>query len=206
MRQLAQNALTTLSAARLMTGAPDDETSTEKLTLLINQASAAVESAIERQLRLQPRTEHITPTGGQHLMLRHWPVVGVERVTQDGLEIDPSCYTVEDGGMLYCDGGWPWSGYSTGLAYDPVAVRRNVDVKYSAGYVLPKDETPEQPTTLPADLESLVLDMVQAAWGKLNSGGNAGLKSFAISDVRWDWTTETPQPWLDIIARYKRWA
>ena len=56
----------------------------------------------------------------------------------------------------------------------------------------------------PADLEGLVQEMVQYAFGKLETGGSAGLKAFSISDVRWEWSEDTPSSWQEIINQYKR--
>lgn len=75
---------------------------------------------------------------------------------------------------------------------------------YTAGYILPWEATDEAPADLPADLEGLAQEMVQYIFGKLESGGSSGLKAFSISDVRWEWSDETPSSWQDIINQYKR--
>lgn len=207
MPTLARNALTTLAAAKCMLGLEGDSSQDGTLTLLINQASGQIERAMSRRLRRQDYVEDVTPSGSQRLLVRNWPIVAVESVTQDGELIDPALYSYDpDGpGILYKDDGWRWSGYPHGLAYDPVMTRRNVVVRYTAGYVLPMDATGDDPATLPADIEGLALEMVQAAYGRITSGGNAGLKSFAISDVRWEWMNELPQSWRQIIDAY-RWC
>ena len=204
MITLADNALTTPDRLMILQEFNDDQY--DLVAMLINQASASIETELRRKVRKQTYSERITPTGSQELLLSQWPILQVDHVVIDGLELDSSEYSIEDNGILYKDDGWPWRGYPFGLAYDPRATSRNVSVVYTAGYILPKDVTDSDPCTLPADLEGLCMERVQASFGKLQSGGNAGLISFAISDVRWEWATETPASWQAVINKYRRWA
>ncbi len=66
--------------------------------------------------------------------------------------------------------GWTYYGYPQGLTGDPVTGSRNIEVKYTAGYILPWEATEEEPSDLPADLEGLVQEMVQYAFGRLETG------------------------------------
>lgn len=204
MITLADNALTTPD--RLMILQEFNYDQYDLVVVLINQASASIETELRRKLRKQTHSERITPTGSQELLLSQWPILQVDHVVIDGMDLEASAYSIENGGILYKDDGWPWRGYPHGLAYDPRAVSRTVSVVYTAGYILPKDATENAPCTLPADLEGLCMEMVQASFGKLQSGGNAGLRSFSISDVRWEWATETPASWQAVINKYRRWA
>ena len=81
---------------------------------------------------------------------------------------------------------------------------RRIVVDYEAGYVLPPVATEDEPSTLPGDLERLACEMLQDIVGRLSNGGNSGLRSFSISDVRWEWSTEIPQSWLETIRRHRR--
>lgn len=76
-------------------------------------------------------------------------------------------------------------------------------MRYTAGYVLPKDATDEEPQTLPADLEGLVWDMVSQAYVNMLNGSQ-GLKSFSISDVSWTFDKSTPDAWLQLVNLYRR--
>ena len=107
-------------------------------------------------------------------------------------------------GVIYKDDGWTYYGFPHGLTGDAVTGSRNITVRYTAGYILPWEATDEAPADLPADLEGLAQEMVQYIFGKLESGGSSGLKAFSISDVRWEWSDETPSSWQDIINQYKR--
>jgi hypothetical protein len=205
---LRENALTTLEALKQFLGLAADDTSADSVLIqLINQASASVERALGRKLRRTVYTEKVKGTGSQQLLVENYPVTDVEYIKQAGEEIDPGLYdftTHGNAGVIYKDDGWTYYGYPHGLTNEPVVGSRNIEVRYTAGYILPGDATEEEPATLPADLEGLVQEMVQYAYGKLSTGGSAGLKSFSISDVRWEWSTETPQTWQDIIDQYKR--
>lgn len=205
MMPLAKNALTTLSAMQaLLSAPPEDE---QIVCMFIDQASQSIETEIERQLRRQSYTERFKGNGRQVIIVREYPIVAIESIEQDGHIIPPELYDFEDTGRyggIYKDDGWTYYGYPYGLAGDAIAGRRNIKVRYTAGYVLPKDATRCKPCTLPADLEGLCQEMVQSAFGKLKNGGNAGLRSFAISDVRWDWRENVPEGWLRTINKYRR--
>ena len=203
---LHPNALTKLETVKRFLGTntavPDDV-----LIRLINQASAYVEQALGRKLGRAVYTEQLKGNGNQYLLLSNYPIVAVEHVKQAGDMLDPSLWDYEQGalsGVLYKDTGWTFYGFPHGLAGDPITGSRNIEVRYTAGYILPKDGTRARPADLPADIEGLVLDMIQHIAGKMQSGGNAGLKSFAISDVRWEWQTESPPSWQAIIDGHKR--
>ena len=205
---LRANALTTLEALKQMMGlAPDSTDEDVMLIQLINRASASIEQALGRQLRRTVHTERHKGTGNQHLLVEHYPIVDILYIKQAGVEIDPGLYdTTMQGhaGVIYKDDGWPYYGYPYGLTGDPVTGSRNLEVRYTAGYILPWEGTEEEPTDLPADLEGLVQEMVQYAFGKLQTGGSGGLKSFSISDVRWEWSEDTPSSWQEIINQYRR--
>jgi len=89
------------------------------------------------------------------------------------------------------------------LAYDIVALKRNIEVSYTAGYVLPKDATDDEPATLPADLAGLIWDIASQAYTNLQNG-SLGLNSFTISDVIWDFDKSTHPEWIQLINLYRR--
>ena len=74
---------------------------------------------------------------------------------------------------------------------------------YTAGYVLPKDATEEEPETLPYDLQMIVWQIVQQQWSLAKNGAN-GLAAFSISDVSWTFDKELGSQVQDIINSYKR--
>ena len=162
--KLADNALTTLEDVKIMLGiAPDDvdEQRDAMLVNLINYASAWIERMTGRKLGRQQYTQRYVASGTQELVLLQWPIINVEYVkdTTDGSIIPPEeyDYTVDgEIGVLYKDNGWTFRGYVGGLSYDFLLAARYLEVKYTAGYVLPKDATEDDPCTLPADLQGVV--------------------------------------------------
>ena len=205
---LADNALTTLDRMKLMLGLSDieDERTNEIVTLLINRASSWIERQIGRHLGKRSYRQFYDADGQQELVTLEYPIVSVEYVKEDGKEVDPKSYDyaqTAEIGVIYRDEGWLKAGYRSGLAYDVVATKRVIEVSYTAGYVLPKDATDDDPQTLPADLEGLLWDMVSQAYTSLQNGSQ-GLSSFSISDVTWNFDKSTPESWQQLINLYRR--
>lgn len=205
---LADNALTTLERMKLMLGLSDtpDQRTDEIIELLINRASAWVERQIGRHLGKHEYHEWHKADGQQELVVDEYPIVSVEFVKEEGKLVDPSSYdyTQEgDVGVIYRDEGWLKAGYRKGLAYDIVALKRAIEVKYTAGYVLPKDATEDDPQTLPADLEGLLWDMVSQIYTNLQNG-SLGLSSFSISDVHWTFDKGAKDEWMQLVGLYRR--
>ena len=205
---LATNALTTVDRMKLMLGLPDeiDDRTKEIIEMLINRASAWVEQQLGRHLSKQDYHQWYDADGQQELVTLEYPIVQVEYVKVEGALIDPRTYDygqTKDIGVIYRDIGWPKLGYRRGLAFDVVAPKRQIEVSYTAGYVLPKDATEENPQTLPADLEGLIWDMVSQIYTNLQNGSQ-GLTSFSISDVHWVFDKSTHPEWVQLINLYRR--
>ena len=205
---LAENALTTLERMKLMLGLSDieDARTDEIVTLLINRASSWIERQTGRHLGKRRYRHWFDADGQQELVTIEYPIISVEYVKEGGKEVDPSCYDYSqtgDIGVIYRDEGWLKSGYRRGLAYDIVAPKRNIEVVYTAGYVLPKDATENDPQTLPADLEGLLWDIVSQTYTNLQNGSQ-GLTSFSISDVTWNFDKSYNEGWTQIINLYRR--
>lgn len=204
---LAANALTTVSRMKMMLGLSgiENEQVDEIITLLINKASAWIERQVGRHLGLNSYVQKYEANGSQELVLLEYPIVSVEYIKENGSIVDPELYDyVQNGnvGVVYRDDGWLKDGYYRGLAHDIVALKRAIEVSYSAGYVLPKDATEQHPQTLPADLEGLVWEVVSQAYTNLQNGSQ-GLDAFSISDVRWDFDKSTHSEWIDLINLYR---
>ncbi|MEA4901859.1 hypothetical protein [Desulfitobacterium sp.] len=208
---LAPNALTTLEAMKTMLGiAPDDIDPQRDVIIvnLINSVSAWVERMTGRHLGKKTYIQQYVASGTQELVLLQWPILAVEYVkdTSDGDIIPDSEYDFNvtgEIGVLYKDKGWPLRGYRGGLSYDIVAPMRCLEVKYTAGYVLPKDATEEEPSTLPFDLQGVVWGAVSQEFATMQNGAQ-GLSAFSISDVSWTFDKSPRQEWLDTIGYYTR--
>ncbi len=136
------------------------------------------------------------------------PYTNVEYVkdTTDGSIIPPEeyDYTVDgEIGVLYKDNGWTFRGYVGGLSYDFLLAARYLEVKYTAGYVLPKDATEDDPCTLPADLQGVVWGIIQQEFSIMQNGAQ-GLSAFSISDVSWTFDKNPRESWLTTIGYYTR--
>ena len=205
---LANNALTTLDRMKLMLSLDDetDERTCTLVELLINKASSWVEQQVGRPLGKSTYREFYEADGQQELVTLKYPIVSVDYVKEAGRFVPPVLYDygqTANIGVIYRDDGWLRAGYRRGLANDIIETKRNIEVCYTAGYVLPKDATDEEPQTLPADLEGLAWDMVSQAYANMQNGSQ-GLKSFSISDVSWTFDKSTPAAWLQIVNLYRR--
>ena len=197
---LANNALTTLERMKLMLGLADieDERTNEIIEMLINKASAWIERQVGRHLARDKHHQWYDADGQQELVLLEYPIIDVEFIKENGAVIDSNLYDYEQNrriGVVYRDDGWLKAGYRMGLAYDMIRSKRVIEVSYTAGYVLPKDATEDDPQTLPADLEGLLWEIVSQTYTGLQNG-SMGLNSFSISDVRWDFDKSTHPEWL----------
>ena len=205
---LANNALTTLDRMKLMLSLDDeaDERTCTLVELLINKASSWVEQQVGRPLGKNTYREFYEADGQQELVTLKYPIISVDYVKEAGRLVPPELYDygqTANIGVIYRDDGWLRAGYRRGLANDIIETKRNIEVYYTAGYVLPKDATGNEPQTLPADLEGLVWDMVSQAYANMQNGSQ-GLKSFSISDVSWTFDKSTPAAWLQIVNLYRR--
>lgn len=205
---LASNALTTFDRMKLLLGLSGeiDEQTKELVELLINRASSWIERQIGRHLGKQKYLQWYPADGQQELVVDEYPIISVEYIKEEGCLVDPCRYDYSQTaeiGVIWRDDGWLKAGYRRGLAYDIIYLKRAIEVSYTAGYVLPKDATEEDPQTLPADLEGLLWDMVAQAYTNLQNGA-MGLTSFSISDVTWEFDKSVSDAWMQLIKLYRR--
>ena len=206
---LANNALTTLDRMKLMLSLDDetDERTCTLVELLVNKASSWVEQQVGRPLGKNTYREFYEADGQQELVTLKYPIISVDYVKEAGRLVPPERYDygqTANIGVIYRDDGWLRAGYRRGLANDIIETKRNIEVCYTAGYVLPKDATDEEPQTLPADLEAIVWNMVAQQWA-IAENDAAGLSAFSISDVSWTFDKNISQTWQDVISLYRRW-
>ena len=208
---LASNALTTLEDVKAMLGISPDEDNDPRdsvLVMLINAASAWAERVTDRKFALQTYTKQYEGSGTQSLVLDHYPVTDVEYVKDitDGGLFDESEYNATmyaESGIIHKDTIWPYRGYAVGLANDLLIPRHYIEVRYTAGYILPKDATEDEPSNLPYDLQSVVWGIV-AKENTIMTNGAHGLSAFSISDVSWTFDKAPNPAWMDTLEYYKR--
>ena len=209
---LAPNAMTTLEDTMERLGVTPEEATVavkNNIIRLINSASAWVESITGRRFGKAAYTQRYAAPGHQELVLQQFPIRSVESVkdTDTGAVIAPDSYDFSSSGevgVLYRDEGWAFRGYTSGLAGDYVASKRYLEVRYIAGYILPKDATPEEPSDLPADILAIVWSIAEQEFSIIQNGAQ-GLAAFALSDVSWTFDKEPRQSWLETLSRYTRW-
>ena len=187
----------------------DDETVKNNIIRLINSASAWVETITGRKFGRATYTHRYAAPGHQELVLNQFPIREVEYVKDiaTGTIIDPRSYDFSMGGdvgVLYRDAGWPLRGYAAGLAMDFQTLSRYLEVKFTAGYILPKDATADEPSDLPADITDIVWGIAEQEFSILRNGAQ-GLAAFSISDVSWTFDKEPRSSWMDTLAHYMRW-
>lgn len=207
---LRKDALTTLDAIKTYIGIdPEDidERRDNALTQLINAASAWLETQLGRKLGRQNYTQKYIASGTQRLALEQYPIRAIEQIknTMDGSLFDGYDFDEEgEIGVVYREDGWTYQGHIGGLSRDFIAPRRYLEVKYTAGYILPQDATEDEPSDLPADLEAVIWNMVAQQWAIIENDA-AGLSAFSISDVSWTFDKNISDTWQTVISMYRRW-
>ena len=210
--KLASNAMTTLEDTMERLGIPPEAADTavkNNIIRLINSASAWIETITGRKFGKATYTHRYVAPGAQELVLTQYPIRAVEYVrdTENGVDIAPGSYAFTmtgDVGVLYRDEGWVFRGYVGGLANDYIAPRRYLEVKFTAGYVLPKDATEDEPSDLPEDIVAIVWGIAEQEFSILRNGAQ-GLAAFSISDVSWTFDKEPRASWMETLAHYMRW-
>lgn len=138
---LKDNALTTIQAVKnFIYGNTNDEVNElldSNIADAINAASSTIENYCRRKFGKQMHIQHVRERMNE-VFLDEYPItnlVSVGGVLKDDLS-----------GALYMESEYGILDFTTGSGVRGV-------VEYEAGYVLPKDATEVEPSTLPSDLE-----------------------------------------------------
>jgi hypothetical protein len=219
---LADNALTTIARLKMELGLADDDSSQDDhCALLINVASANLESALYRELARAATVETLSGYGLQRINLRRYPIVSIESVTVCGDDVTDFVILAERG-QLYRRSGFPLSAglyrsssaqtvgglpfgppiYDFTADQDPRSADLNVVVTYTGGYVLPKDAAAGSPRTLPWDIEGaclrIAIDMHKRDPGVVSDQAAGGTR-FQVS-------LDLLEQEVRKLRRYRRWA
>lgn len=209
---LSLHALTTLEAVKeeLNISAGDASQDTY-LARLINAASEAIERYCDRHFEKASLIEKVAGQGSQRILLSRTPILSVTSVTLSGSVLAPSEYEVEaEAGMIYRSTGWPWSAmHRPGIVQDPYpgSETKNIEVTYTGGYVLPKDEdltaNPPVVRTLPYDLEEACIATVKT-WFRAK-GADLNRTSRRLMDVGDTWDRRAlPEPVKETLGPWRR--
>lgn len=158
------------------------------LRRLINARSDAIEQYCGgRHFEKATYTnERYARTRGRYLQLLQYPVLSVSAVSIGGVAVAQGSQNnqyevLSDQGQLYRADGWEAD--ATRLPQED----RDILVSYTAGYVLPKDDSSVTPRTLPWDLEDACCELVVAAY-KLRDKAGLATESFegqAMTFAHW---------------------
>lgn len=134
--------LTTLKRAKAALGIAEWDTEQDvALELALIAAGEAIERECNRTFELKTHRQRLDGPGTQFLRLRNFPIHSVSEVKEDGKVLAASTYEIEsENGMLFKRFCWPCGA-------------RNIEVEYSAGYVLPSDTAGAPEATLPRKYE-----------------------------------------------------
>ncbi len=161
---LAANALTTLDQTKSHLGIDLTDTSQDDLLIFfINAASEYVEKACGRKFGKTVYDVKIDGTGTQSIFVSNLPIISIASVTQDCSAVASDQYVIyNESGKIFKDRGWTFG-------------NQNIEINYTAGFVLPKDEdtqaNPPVVRTLPFDLELVCIKLAGAAFNKKDAEG-----------------------------------
>jgi len=200
---LADNALTTLDRLKQYIGIDLADTSQDfKLELLINSASQEIENIIGRKLKKAQRIEKYKGNNKLRFQVKNYPLISINEIKLNNEIVDSTKYDFEENGII--EGTRPWyaDGLYSGVTPNLAQRKKNIEIDYVAGYVLPKDETQQEARTLPYDIEIALFRMINGLL-TLSEQGAEGLKSFAMSDVRWEWDKEYMNGIKPVLMSYR---
>lgn len=199
---LGNNALTTIERLKQFNGIAEADTSQDfKLEFLINSASQEIENILGRKLKKSQYTEKVKGNNRLTIQTKNYPLLEVESISVNGSIVSDTDYSFYESGIIEGTRPWGASGLHYGISNFMVQQSKNIEIDYTAGYVLPKDETEEEPRTLPYDIEAALFSMINGAMALTD--GAAGLKSFSISDVRWEWDKDYMQSVRPTLMQYR---
>lgn len=171
----------------------DDDT----IIMYINGASSAIESYIGYSLGNQPYLEMKRGRGGRKLVLDNYPITSLESINVNGSEWDlaPIRIQKEKGMLIHTQQNFPQEITKVSTFLDPHFEETvyNIIVEYQAGYILPKDATPETPSNLPFDIQMICLRILSnlIKEQEVGAGKNLLMKREQIGDWYAEYEQET---------------
>lgn len=202
---LSPHALTTVQAVKdYLRIAPEDTSNDSSLERQINAVSEWLERYCNRHFEKSIYTELHIGHGRENLLLEQYPILSVESITVNENAVSASEYEIRsEEGILYRERLWPAKSFLEGLDWDPIQGKRNIEVVYTAGYVLPKDDSTETPRTLPYDLEDACIQLVAIRHEKR---GSEHLSSETIGPLKSDFIDGIPPHIESVLNKYKKWV
>jgi hypothetical protein len=148
---LADNALTTRDKINIAMLEADKEA-------LVNAASDIIEEYCNTKFKKDTYSLKLKPSGEKYLSVNYWNIESAS-IAYDEEAIED--YTIlANRGMFYKADGWP-------DADDYL-----LEIELTAGFILPKDVTEENPRTLPQSVEYACILLAQEMYEQLQGGIN----------------------------------
>ena len=168
--------LSTVAKVKAHVGIKESDTSKDAiLEVILKGASKWIENKTGRNFELLERTEFYDGAGTDELFLNQYPIDEVTEIKLSGTAIDMDAETANDNliidetmGSIFRRSGWPEG-------------RKNISVKYTAGYVLPDtDESGETPN-LPEDLELAAIRLTARVYERRTAEGVTSVSPASFS-------------------------
>lgn len=171
-------ALTTLTTLKAELGITDSSSDT-RLTAVIGQVSAAIETFCDRHFTRRTLTD-VFRVPDRTLYLSAWPVTTVTSIIDGTTTLTTDDYVIDLAEGIIAP-PYPGAGYGVGYGspcgFWGRGYWRDVSVAYTGGYLLPGDVS----ANLPADIERAALDM--AARYYHGGGRDPALRSETVPGV-----------------------
>ncbi len=191
--ELLPEALATLKRTKKYIGIDETDTSVDDiLIMLINASSVEVAGFCQRVFKLDSYAEYHQGEGDKRLLVDNYPIIAVDSVKIGNEEVTVGQYRCKNNaGILEHRTCWPKG--------------KEIEIEYTAGYVLPQDvidEAEEVPLqTLPADVEKACMELVSIAY---NKRGSEHLTVEVIGSLRSEFIQGMPQHIQLVLNRYRK--
>lgn len=213
---LSPQALTTVANVKTYLGI-SDTSQDATIEQLINSVSDDIACRCNRVFLSAERTEKLVGNGRQTLLLTYYPITDVKSVAVNDTaltEVTDFDVLADEGSLFKIEGVWPKlenyqmlrPPYIPEIPFaDENSLKRNIEVVYTAGYILPYQasdgETPVV-STLPYDLEMACIKMVAA---DINRKGSEHEKSENLGPLQSAFLdNDYSDSVLSVLERYKR--
>jgi len=150
---------------------------------MITQASDYIVRYTGREFAKETISETLPARGGFKLVLTRTPIVSITQILKSGIVVDSSTYSIDDAeaGILFRKSGWTDTSFTESFitAWPSSEGRRDWQVDYVAGYVLPED--PSGSSNLPGDIQRACI-LLAKTWF-LDRKSNPDIQSVRIGDA-----------------------
>lgn len=205
---LSNNALTTLNTIKEELGiALIDTTQDNFIIRKINAISQSIENYCNRKFVKADYDELYTVVNSDKVFTNQYPLNEVTGFYIYDTEIQTADYTNDTLKITYKN-TIPTKYDIVGISEYPNNFFNNVRVVYNAGYVLPKDEVlPDNPRTLPYDLEEVCIQAVIREYNKKGTG-NVTIIQEKVSKVSYTYGTDISNKFTDneinVLNQYRK--